>query len=65
MNKPELANALSIILDLDKGNKELSKLSVKTLEQIYAGINKNFEYLKTLEMEVSNLRYEKGLRAND
>lgn len=65
MNKPELANALSIILDLDKGNKELSKLSVKTLEQIYAGINKNFEYLKTLETEVSNLRYEKGLRAND
>lgn len=65
MNKPELANALSIILDLDKGNKELSKLSVKTLEQIYAGINKNFEYLKTLETEVSNLRYEKGSRAND
>ena len=65
MNKPELANALSSILDLDKGNKELSKLSVKTLEQIYAGINKNFEYLKTLETEVSNLRYEKGLRAND
>lgn len=65
MNKPELANALSIILDLDKGNKELSKLSVKTLEQIYTGINKNFEYLKTLETEVSNLRYEKGLRAND
>jgi hypothetical protein len=65
MNKPELANALSIILDLDKGNKELSKLSVKTLEQIYAGINKNFEYLKTLETEVSNLRYEKGLHAND
>ena len=65
MNKPELANALSIILDLDKGNKELSKLSVKTLEQIYIGINKNFEYLKTLETEVSNLRYEKGLRAND
>ena len=65
MNKPELVNALSIILDLDKGNKELSKLSVKTLEQIYAGINKNFEYLKTLETEVSNLRYEKGLRAND
>ena len=65
MNKPELANALSIILDLDKGNKELSKLSVKTLEQMYTGINKNFEYLKTLETEVSNLRYEKGLRAND
>lgn len=65
MNKPELANALSIILDLDKGNKELSKLSVKTLEQIYAGINKNFEYLKALETEVSNLRYEKGLHAND
>lgn len=61
MNKPELANALSIILDLDKGNKELSKLSVKTLEQIYAGINKNFEYLKTLETEVSNLRYEKRI----
>lgn len=61
MNKPELANALSIILDLPKENKELAKLSVKTLEQIYSGINKNFEYLKELEKEVANLRYKVGV----
>lgn len=61
MNKPELANALSIILDLPKDNKELSKLSVKTLEQMYSGINKNFEYLKELEKEVANLRYKVGV----
>ena len=61
MNKPELANALSIILDLPKENKELHKLSIKTLEQMYKGINKNFEYLKKLELEAANLRYLKGV----
>lgn len=58
MNKPELANALAIILDLPKGNKDLEKLPVKTLELMFAGINKNFNYLKSLESEVINLRYE-------
>lgn len=62
MNKPELANALSIILDLPKGNKDLHKLPVKTLELMFAGINKNFEYLKKLESEVSQLRYEVAVK---
>ncbi len=62
MNKPELANALSIILDLPKENKELHKLSIKTLEQMYKGINKNFEYLKRLEIEAANLRYQLGVK---
>lgn len=61
MNKPELANAMSIILDLPKENKELNKLSIKTLEQMYKGINKNFEYLKRLELEVADLRYKVGV----
>ena len=62
MNKPELANDLSIILDLPKENKELHKLSIKTLEQMYNGINKNFEYLKRLETEAANLRYQLGVK---
>lgn len=58
MNKSTLVNALSIILDLPKGNKDLEKLPVKTLEAMFNGMNKNFEYLKTLEQEVAKLRFE-------
>lgn len=63
MNKSTLVNALSIILDLPKGNKDLEKLPVKTLEAMFNGMNKNFEYLKTLEQEVAKLRFE--VKVND